>query len=293
VYQPSRTAIDLHGDLWVANRAIGTQGSVTKIANDPSGCIDRNGNHVIDTSRDVNGDGEISIDPADHEMITPTDFDDPTQYDECVLFTTPVGGPVPMGSVGGRALAVAAGTDPSGPGDIWVGIFHEQKLYKLDGNNGQIQRVNAAGNLSVDLAFGPYGAIVDRQQRVWAVAAGAANLAVVDTATGTVLAPNIDGNAQGCRAYAIGIDGKNRVWLPGWSAGAIACRYDLATDTWQKFDFSTAVSQTGTAFTWGRGIAVDTSGAVYMSGYATDKAQVIRFDSETGAIIPIAGAQFI
>src|SRR5260370_37186881 len=36
--RPSRTAIDLNGAVWVANRAPGYQGSRTKIANDPPSC---------------------------------------------------------------------------------------------------------------------------------------------------------------------------------------------------------------------------------------------------------------
>src|SRR5438128_1790999 len=40
---PSRTAVDFNGDVWVANRAFGGQSSVTKVANDITECIDRNG----------------------------------------------------------------------------------------------------------------------------------------------------------------------------------------------------------------------------------------------------------
>jgi hypothetical protein len=204
------------------------------------------------------------------------------------------------GGVGARALAVASGIEGSGPGDIWVGIHHQAKMYKLDGHTGQIAPVNTAGATSIDIAFGPYGAIVDRLQRLWVVEPTTAHLALIDTLTGAVLAggaglPIIDGTGQGCLAYALGIDGKNRVWVPGWSAGPIACRYDHTTGTWTKFDFSAAVSQTGTAFTWGRGIAVNVAGEVFMSGFdpAGQHAQVIRFDSETGAIIPFGTAQFI
>lgn len=285
---PSRTAVDLNGDLWVANRAIGTQGSVTKIASDESRCVDRNGNGTIETSRDTNGDGQIT----GAEMIRPTNFADPLQYDECILFTQPVGGPVPSGDVGGRALAVAMNLE--GSSDIWVGIYHESRLYKLNGNNGQVLPVNAGGAKYVQLGFGPYGAIVDRLQRVWAVSATSGLVAIVNAADGSIIAGNLDANAAaGCRNYALGIDGKNRLWIAGWSSGAVACRYDHSTGQWKKFDFSSARSQNNTSFTWGRGIAVDTQGQVYMSGYAAGSAQLIRFDSETGAVIPFGNAQFI
>ena len=53
---PSRTAVDFNGDIWVANRAFGGQSSVTKIANDLTECADRNGTPGLQTSSDVNGE---------------------------------------------------------------------------------------------------------------------------------------------------------------------------------------------------------------------------------------------
>lgn len=291
-YHPSRTALDLAGDVWVANRGIEKQGSVTKIANADYSCIDRNGNGTIETSRDLNGDGQISMSPADGEMIIPTDFANPAQYDECVLFTTPVGGvpPAPNG-VGARALAVSAGLEGSA-GDVWVGVHFEGRMYKLNNRNGQVVPVNAGGATSIDIGFGPYGAAVDRLQRLWVVEPGIAHLALVDTGAGTLVSNSIQDTAE-CAAYGLAIDGKNRVWLPGWSKGAIACRYDHATQTWTKFDFTALRNSQGTAFAWGRGIAADTTGRIYMSGWGSAAAHLIRFDAETGAVIPFAGENFI
>lgn len=290
-YHPSRTAIDLYGDMFVANRGIGLQGSVTKIANDTSSCIDRNGNGTIQTSRDINGDGTISTNAADGEMIIPSNPSDPNTYDECVLFTKPVGAVPPGGDVGGRALAISAGIEGTA-GDVWVGVYFEQRMYKLNSANGELSPVASGGNPYVQIGFGPYGAIVDRLQRLWVVMPGAARLALIDTNTGTLVSDTIQDTAN-CQAYGIGIDARNRVWLPGWTLGAYACRYDHSTGTWTKFDFTAARSQTGSAFEWGRGIAVDTNGRVYMSGYGPSAAQLIRFDSDTGAIIPYGTAGFI
>ncbi len=289
-WHPSRTALDLAGDMWVANRGINQQGSVTKIANDTFSCIDRNGNGTIETSRDINGDGQISTSPADGEMIIPSDMANPATYDECVLFTKPVGD-VSGGDVAGRALAVSAGFEGSA-GDVWLGIYFEKRMYKLSTVNGELLPVSPGGPNFVQLSFGPYGAIVDRLQRLWVVEPGTAHLALIDTSTGTLVTEAIS-NSPACQAYGLGIDGKNRVWLPGWTLGAYACRYDHSTGTWTKFDFTAARSQTGSAFEWGRGIAVDASGRVFMSGYGGSTAQLIRFDAETGAIIPFGSAQFI
>lgn len=290
-WHPSRTALDLYGDMFVANRGIGKQGSVTKIANDPSSCIDRNGNGTIETSRDINGDGQISTSAADGEMIIPSDMANPVTYDECVLFTKPVGAVPPGGDVGGRALAVSAGGEATA-GDVWLGIYFERRMYKLSSANGELLPVAPGGLNYVQLSFGPYGAIVDRLQRLWVVEPGAARLALINTLTGALVSEAIS-DTTNCSAYGIGIDGKNRVWLPGWTRGAIACRYDHTTGTWTKFDFTTARSPQNTAFEWGRGIAVDANGRVFMSGYGPSTAQLIRFDSDTGALIPFGAAQFI
>lgn len=290
-WHPSRTALDLYGDMFVANRGIGKQGSVTKIANDPSSCIDRNGNGTIETSRDLNGDGQISTAPADGEMIIPTDMTNPATYDECVLFTKPFGAVPPGGEVTGRALAVSAGLEGTA-GDLWAGNWMEQRMYKLSTANGELLPVRAGGPTYIQLSFGPYGAIVDRLQRLWVVEPGAARLALIDTLAGTLVTESIQDNAE-CASYGIGIDGKNRVWLPGWTLGAYACRYDHTTGTWTRFDFTAARSPQGTSFQWGRGIAVDTSNRVFMSGWAGSSAQLIRFDAETGAIIPFGTAQFV
>lgn len=283
---PSRTAIDIYGDVWVANRAPLQQGSVTKIANDVSSCIDRNGNGTIETSRDVNGDGEISTVPADGEMIIPTDFSNPNQYDECVLFTTPVGG---GGSgVAGRALAISKGLEGTA-GDVWVGVFRDKRFYKLNAANGQV--VGQSGLL----AQGAYGAIVDGNQRLWAVYPGQAILALIDTANGNVVQDNIQPpSGTSCGSYALGVDAKARIWLPGLSAGPIACRYDHSTQTWTRFDFSSAVcTPSGRSYARPRGIAVDDTGVVYMSadyGAGAALAQLIRFDAETGAVQPFNGS---
>ena len=66
-WAPSRIIIDFDGDMYTANRAFNVQGAVTKIAGSDAGCIDRDGNGVIDTSSDVNNDGIVDINsPAEY-----------------------------------------------------------------------------------------------------------------------------------------------------------------------------------------------------------------------------------
>ncbi|WP_224245258.1 NHL repeat-containing protein [Hyalangium gracile] len=293
---PSRTAVDLFGDVWVANRASSTQGSVSKIANNKVNCVDRNGNGVIDTSEDKNNDGAISNNPADREMIFPTDWTDPNQYDECILFSTPVG-PPGNGTIKARAMAISAGIEGSA-GDVWVGVHNENSVIKLDPTTGQQVPVNTAGQLKLTLSFGPYGAAIDSQQRLWVVssALSPARLSLVDTDQGRIVIPSIipPSNLGSSGNYGIGVDGKDRVWLAGWSSGPKAFRYEhprgvgTTIGTWAVFEFSNAVSQINTRIGRPRGIAADDQGFVWMSSdlnsSSQSSSQLIAFNGDTGAI---------
>ena len=112
-WAPSRIIIDFDGDMYTANRAFNVQGAVTKIAGSRAGCIDRDGNGLIDTSSDVNNDGIVDINsPAEYKG----------QDDECILYSLPVAG------VNGvlRALTL------DGKGHLFVGAFNEWAAYKYD-----------------------------------------------------------------------------------------------------------------------------------------------------------------
>lgn len=291
---PSRTAVDLYGDVWVANRAQNIQGSVTKISNSKTFCVDRNANGVIDTSADKNGDGAISVNPADKEMIFPTNWDDPAQYDECILFSTPVG-PPGSGTIKARAMAISAGLEGTA-GDVWVGVHNENSAIKLDPITGQQVPVNASGQMKITLPFGPYGAAIDSQQRLWIVSSSLspARLALIDTDQGRLVLGDIR-PAVSSGNYGIAVDGKDRVWLAGWSAGPKAFRYEhprgvgSTPGTWTEFDFSNAVSQIGTKIRRPRGIAADDQGFIWMSSdlntaNTNAASQLIAFNGDTGAL---------
>ncbi|MFP2933588.1 hypothetical protein ACLESO_52295, partial [Pyxidicoccus sp. 3LG] len=304
-HNPSRTAVDLFGDVWVANRALNVQGSVTKIANSKAYCRERNGIAGIQTSEDKNGDGRI--DPAT-EMIIPQNWADPTQYDECLLFSTPVG-PASTDAVKARAMAIGQGIEGSA-GDIWVGIWANARLIKLDPETGQQVPVNGSGAMDIEVfstGQGPYGAAIDGQQRLWLVSASLnpLKLALVDTANGAVV--RIDNRAfisppaalGTSGAYGLAVDGKDRVWVAGWSSGARAFRYthnglSTALGEWSMFDFSSAISQINTKMRRGRGIAADDEGFIWMSSdqgtlpgndaQTRGASQLIGFNGDTGAI---------
>ncbi len=236
---PSRTAVDLRGAVYVANRAFLGQGTVTKIAGVESDCVDRNGNGEIDTSRDRDADGVI-------ERDVPGEF--LGQDDECLLWTVDVGARdgVP------RAIAVdAAGT-------VWVGLHKERRLVQLDPDDGRVLRTVDLRSGSIG-AFQPYGAAADGAGRVWFVSVGTGSILGVEAATGRVLPRETatSRGAMGCSgSYGIAVDPDDRVWIAGFLC-PYAFRFDPATRAWRE------VSLPDSGVT--RGIAASADGRIYVA----------------------------
>ncbi|MBM4319482.1 MAG: hypothetical protein FJ125_05860 [Deltaproteobacteria bacterium] len=238
---PSRTAVTMEGDVFVANRAFAGQGSLTKILG--AGCPDENGDGFVRTSFDANGDGRIDL--ASSEEFT-------GQQDECVAFTVPVG---PSGGIL-RALAVDP-FDPPGSGSVWVGAYAESAVYKVDAATGELLARLA-------LPIRPYGAVMDRNRVLWITALAGEDdaLVAVDTAEETV-GPSIPiRNPRSCSdhrskgGYGIAIDGVGRIWLGGWFCED-ALRYDPFNEEW----FAVHLQGRG----YPRGIVVDSAGTVWVA----------------------------
>jgi len=156
---PSRTSVDLEGNVWVGLR---TAGTVVKIGLYEAGhYIDRNEDGIIQTSRDLDGDGDIT----EAEIL-------PWGQDECVLFEVVLvpgheGTYVP-GTYEGPYDTDYWGTSPRGlavdaGNNLWVGTGSPQKLYYIDGATGEILDV-------VDVSpwdHYAYGATIDRNGVLW------------------------------------------------------------------------------------------------------------------------------
>jgi hypothetical protein len=274
---PSRTAIDFNGDMWVANRAFGSQGTATKIANTVADCIDRNGNGVIDTSYDQNGntviDYDCNADGLFDDLATVCSNGLPPEFvgqdDECILFSVLVGG------VNGvpRALAIDASGGPGSPGNAWIGDYNEQAFYEFDGNTGvQLARVPAVGGMGLN----PYGAAIDSTGTLWAVSGAS----IIDIDTGALTAGSIRTPPPGAfpcaGGYGIAVDGADDVWLAGWACNA-AHVYEPATDVWTYVD----ALRPGYG---ARGVAADGFGQIWVSLHRTDfgaSSAVTRIDAAT------------
>jgi streptogramin lyase len=196
---PSRTAIDSRGNAYIASRAFGLQGTVTKIAGDRSYCVDRNLNGLIDTSA---GGADIRAWNAD----------------ECVLWTKNVGGSngVP------RAITIDASDR------VWVGLFNLTRFDVLDPEGNLIRSVSVSGY--------PYGAAIGRDGLLWYPnsCCGQSWIQSVNTTTYAVGATRT--NTSGCNgSYGIAVDTTGRVLVGGYSATGCLARYNPTSGAWQAF----------------------------------------------------------
>ncbi|MBP47866.1 MAG: hypothetical protein CMH53_07990 [Myxococcales bacterium] len=193
---PSRTSVDLNGDVWVGCRS---GGEVMKIEVDETKCKDKNGNGKIDTSTDTNGDGKIST----SEML-------PYKQDECVRFVVK-----PNGS---ESVIRAVGVDKDN--HAWVGGWGTKNLWRLEPANGAVVD-------TINIGCNPYGLVIDQKGVIWIAGRGCSELVRADPKTKAV---SKHGNGGKGSPYGINVDMFGRLWIANttnWSS-----RFDPVTNKW-------------------------------------------------------------
>lgn len=290
---PSRTAVDLTGAVYVGNRVFngGISCSIVKIAGRTEDCVDANGDGLIQTSND-----SVPL---------------PWGQDECVLWSTNVG---PVGCLL-RALAVDVVESDEGLRTVvYGGCWESRRIYQLDAESGEILTDFDTGTVR------PYGFAVTAQGTMF-VASGALfedeehHVGVVDLTSQPPVVqeaalprcgPGTD-NFTGYVSYGIAADRKGRLWtcnlfgclhrfdpeLRVWTtAPTTACRGVAVGpdgDVWtgmestvERWDPDTMeVEQTiSTSGSGGIGVAIDFDGKVWLVNQTTQDAS--RIDPATG-----------
>lgn len=219
---PSRTTVDLYGDCWVGNRYTGT---LVKIGLYENGSyMDRNYNGIIETSSDLNGDGDIT----DSEIL-------PWASDECVIYEVILipgseGTYIPGQYQGGYA------SDDWNPGlrgfavdflnNVWAGGYGSGIYYYINGGTGQILRsvdVSSAGHT-------PYGAVIDSNGILWSSGQNKDHVLRLNPSDDSfTLIP------VGHHVYGLGIDSNNHLFVSGWEDSKLS-RINLNTSLveWTK-----------------------------------------------------------
>jgi Putative metal-binding motif len=266
---PSRTSVDLAGDVFVANRSKNYGGvvasSVTKIAAKDIRCVDRNSN----------GTYETSTGPTPYPRSTGGNVPAGQSIDECVVWTRGFDSSTPnhidntYGCYGMRAVAATAETGDNFEynGHVWVGCHGDDNaslggrraVYKLNGTTGNMMQEYQMTQCH------PYGYALDRDGRLWVSSRNAFGYPTdwgtvwVDTTTGAEhwMPQPTDSDFN---PYGIAIDDGGNIWMSDM-AGNIY-RYtpgptaDLDTGIWEWMKVPGADSF--------RGIAVDKDGFVWV-----------------------------
>ena len=222
---PSRTTVDLFGNVWTANREEEAliegipNGSAVKIglvvggmrvdgvgSPDPNGeylappfgyntCVDRDADGLIKTSKGLGdvldwpdfGDGLGGIDGVVEDAV-----------DECILIFQRL-----PNAENARHVSVDADNN------VWVGgyPFAPRMFYKLDGATGAILDAFDAR----DFGCGGYGGLIDGSGTLWSVGGA---LLRYDPATNT-------GFCVEAYGYGLGVDTNGYIWMSIWDGGIV------------------------------------------------------------------------
>lgn len=260
---PSRTSVNLAGDVAVANRS----GGIAKFAALAERCIDKNGNGTIETST------------GPEDLL-------PFGEDECLLWHLPLAGGGEGNQQGPRPVAWDSGPggDPCDTGDdrVWVGWFdiadNAGHFFRLDGATGGLldDVVVPSWDVTGQSLYGPYGGATDGDGNMWALGL-AGPLARIDAAT---LETDKWEVPESSSPYGLALDADGHPWTAGL-AGEIT-HFDPGTETWQVFQIGSQL----------RGVQVDRNGELW-AAVNGGTCGVMRFDTITktviSPVIPIDG----
>ncbi|MCX4246032.1 NHL repeat-containing protein [Paraliomyxa miuraensis] len=197
---PSRTSVNLAGDVAVANR----NGGVTKFWANEEDCHDANGNGVINTS---SGAGDVKS----------------WGQEECMAWHTP------LVCDSNRPVAWTRGEFDEGECafvnmQLWTAC--DDQVLLLDGETGAIEETVPVPAGAGGWAF-VYGGAADADGNFWGLDMGNNNLFRVDHQTLVTQSwplPPLGG-------YGITVDSVGRPWVCG---GGGVSRFDLVTATWNS-----------------------------------------------------------
>lgn len=214
---PSRTSVNLSGDVAVANR----HGGLVKIYANPDNCVESNGVPGIQTSS-----GKDDVLPWDQEECRAwyTHFE--TTNQRPVAWTGDTSEP---GNCDATPADVWTVTSPPGllPG---MGAPGNVTAHLVDGETGEIKFSAPVPGFPGD-GFGAYGGAVDAAGNLYFSPLGGFGLPVLGRIERDSLVTKIWDLPPGVAPYGITLDHKGRVWLAS-NIGSLAGRFDPTNETW-------------------------------------------------------------
>ncbi len=256
---PSRTSVDLAGNMIVGARGDGT---VTKIAGHLDFCVDRNGDNIIQTSTGPND-------------ILPRGPDG-RSTDECVVWVrwfdpSDLNSPYACNGIRGVAATPETGSNFEYTGHVMIGCYlGDPYSYRLNGNTGDIMNVFSMVS-EVDQTCRPYGYVLDKYGRNWVscryipewqtpVTGGLAWFDIYDPSEKIHYVTDIPSYEGFAGYYGIAIDRWSNIWITSFTDGYV---HRYTPDSSPNADQGTW-TPLKVGFTHGfRGIAADDDGYIW------------------------------
>jgi RHS repeat-associated protein len=180
---PSRTTVDLNGNIWATNRDGHSVVSIGLVENNQ--WIDKNGDGNCDTST---GLGDIK--PWTNKDNADTNGGVSTAEDECTRYY------IPVSSWGTRHVSVDKDNN------VWVSGTGNRIYNLIDGKTGQILRTEGP------VGYGGYGGLIDKNGVIWS-----ANPLLRWDTSKPLTGPNgVNWKGYDHNSYGLGIDSKGNVW---------------------------------------------------------------------------------
>jgi len=216
---PSRTSVNLSGDVAVANR----HGGLVKFYADESDCVESNGMPGIQTSSGAN-----NVLGWDVEECRAWYVEFPTTNQRPVAWTPGTIVPGTCDSEGEQVWTVTSAVPGFAPGTGGMGGVIATLV---NGDDGSIVQEVAVDDFS-GFQLGAYGGAVDAQGNLWFVPMGAvafgsqlARVAIDDFTVTLWPVP------AGVATYGITVDHEGDVWVSS-TIGASAARFNVDEETW-------------------------------------------------------------
>ena len=253
---PSRTAVSVDGRFVIVNNR--TSGYATVIAANLEDCVDKNGNGMIETSKNPN------------DIL-------PWMQDECIRWSTKL---PTQGGIGSGPRGVTWT-----PGDwdvntcsfinpkVWVGYlpagFSTAHMARFNGETGVIEETIVVNNWVQGWSdYGPYGAALDKDKNVWFTGLRGEVMRINTGNGNTIDRWNPPGNLQ---FYGMTVDPDGEPWFGG-------CSGPVSTFNPQTQQF-TAVGGTNACY---RGLAADKVGNVWVA--SNGPCGVVQIDHKTNTL---------
>jgi streptogramin lyase/uncharacterized protein YegL len=246
---PSRSTVDLNGNVWVGNRDenSGGKGSIVRIGlAENFQCIDRNGNGQIDTST---GLGDVK--PWPNLGGVDNNGGVSSAQDECIITYLRTNG----SNV--RTLAVDANNN------VWAGGYGNRVHDLIDGITGATLR-------TITPACGGYGGLVDSYGVLWS-AYHPYSLLRFDPATNSSQCISMAGS------YGLGVDNNNIIWHTQFNYSRVS-RIDPA---------GVVLSTVSTHGNDSRGVTITDDNHVWIANSRSNTVTRLSNDGALVATIPV------